>query len=144
MSAALGFSQMNRLNDLLNARQQVADWYAAYLAEVDEIELPIVLNSTNRMSWFVYVMRVSKNIDREAFAKLLISKGVPVRPYFSPIHLQPFMKTMFGYDIGDYPVTEDLGLRSLAIPFSGNMSEEEVAFVSRTIKEQISATKISR
>ena len=144
MSAALGFSQMNRLNDLLNARQQVADWYAAYLADVDEIELPIVLNSTNRMSWFVYVMRVSKNIDREAFAKLLISKGVPVRPYFSPIHLQPFMKTMFGYDIGDYPVTEDLGLRSLAIPFSGNMSEEEVAFVSRTIKEQISATKISR
>jgi len=143
MSAALGFSQMKRLDDLLNARQQVADWYAAHLADIDEIELPIVLKCTNRMSWFVYVIRVSKKLDRDALAKLLISKGVPVRPYFSPIHLQPFMKDMFGYAMGDYPVTEDLGLRSLAIPFSGSMSEEDVIFVSRTIKEQIRSQAIS-
>jgi len=140
MSAALGLSQMARLENLLKARQQVADWYAAHLAGIDEIEVPTLVESTTRVSWFVYVIRVSEEINRDVFAKLLESKGVPVRPYFSPIHLQPYMREMFGYQEGDYPVTEDLGKRSLAIPFSSSMSEEQVVFVCQALAEAIASS----
>ena len=143
MSAALGITQLARLDALLDARQQVADWYAGHLAGIGEVEAPKLVESTSRMSWFVYVIRVSDKINRDAFARLLSSKGVPVRPYFSPIHLQPYMRKMFGYQVGDYPITEDLGMRSLAIPFSSKMTKEQVEFVCQAIMEGVTNTSVA-
>jgi dTDP-4-amino-4,6-dideoxygalactose transaminase len=59
--------------------------------------------------------------------------GVPARPYFVPIHLQPYMVSRFGYKKGDFPVTEDLGQRSLALPFSSVMTEDQVNYVCQSI-----------
>jgi dTDP-4-amino-4,6-dideoxygalactose transaminase len=142
MSAALGVSQMARLEELLTNRQQVADWYEHYLSAIDEVEAPILVESTSRVSWFVYVVRLSKKIDRTHFAEVLKAKGIPVRPYFSPIHLQPFMRDMFGYGEGNYPVTEDLGARSLAVPFSGKMTEDEVAYVCQEIAKAVNSPDV--
>jgi dTDP-4-amino-4,6-dideoxygalactose transaminase len=89
------------------------------------------------MSWFVYVIRVDQKIDRDHLAKRLESRGVPVRPYFLPIHLQPYMVERFDWREGDFPVTEDLGQRGLAVPFSGVMTEEQVDIVCRVIREEI-------
>jgi dTDP-4-amino-4,6-dideoxygalactose transaminase len=137
MSAALGITQMERLESLLVARQRVADWYATHLANIHEVQPPVLVPETTRVSWFVYVIRVNEKINRDAFAKFLMEKDVPVRPYFAPIHLQPFMQKMFGYEAGDFPVTEALGNSSLAIPFSGVMTEEQVVFVCQAISEAV-------
>ncbi|NTV38222.1 MAG: polysaccharide biosynthesis protein, partial [Anaerolineales bacterium] len=90
-----------------------------------------------RMSWFVYVIRLDKNIDRERMAERLELRGVPVRPYFLPIHLQPYMMERFGYMEGDFPITEDLGRRGLAIPFSGVMTEEQVDYVCTVLRDEL-------
>jgi perosamine synthetase len=137
MSAAMGASQMTRLDELLSKREQVAAWYEARLSEIAGIELPHVGSSTTRMSWFVYVIRFDKKIDRDDIAKRLEARGIPVRPYFLPIHLQPYIASQFGYRQGDFPVTEDLGRRGLAIPFSGVMTEDQVEHVCRMIREEI-------
>ncbi|MBT7600375.1 MAG: polysaccharide biosynthesis protein, partial [Anaerolineae bacterium] len=97
------------------------------------VETQFIEKSTTKMSWFVYVVRFDKSINRDELAQTLIAKGIPVRPYFAPIHLQPYMVKQFGYKRGDFPITEDLGNRSLALPFSGVMSEEQVAQVCETI-----------
>jgi dTDP-4-amino-4,6-dideoxygalactose transaminase len=89
----------------------------------------------------VYVIRVAKQVNRDRFAHILKERGIPVRPYFSPIHLQPFVMEMFGTQLGDYPVTEDLGNRSLALPFSGTMTEEEVVTVCQQIAEAVVAAE---
>ncbi len=107
-------------------RQQVADWYKKYLAVIDGVETPKIISSTTRPSWFVYVVRLDKRIKRDLLASVLAKKGIPVRPYFSPIHTQPYMMEQFGYRPGDFPVTEDLGRRGIALPFSGVMKEEQV------------------
>lgn len=137
MSAALGIVQMSRLDELLRKREQVAEWYGDRLGEIPGVEVPIVEAYTTRMSWFVYVIRVDKKIDRDLLAKRLESRGVPVRPYFLPIHLQPYMVERFDWREGDFPVTEDLGRRGLAVPFSGVMTEEQVETVCRVIREEI-------
>jgi dTDP-4-amino-4,6-dideoxygalactose transaminase len=139
MSCALGITQLRRLDEMLTKREQVAAWYAERLAEIPGIEIPFIAPETTRMSWFVYVIRVDGKIDRGAFAKRLEARGVPVRPYFLPIHLQPYMVERFGYRAGDFPVTEDLGRRGLAVPFSGVMTEEQVEYVCQALRAELSA-----
>lgn len=137
MSAAMGHAQMQRLESLLSKREQVAAWYEARLSEIPGVEVLFIEPYTTRMSWFVYVIRFDKKINRDTAAKKLDARGVAVRPYFSPIHLQPYMVEKFGWRAGDFPVTEDLGARGLAIPFSGVMSEEQVEYVCQMIREVI-------
>ena len=137
MSAALGLAQMKRFETLLQTRQQVADWYQARLKDIPQIEAPFVEPHTTRSSWFVYVIKLQPGTDRLKLARLLAEKSIPVRPYFLPIHLQPYMMEMFGYQPGDFPVTEDLGERGLALPFSGVMSEEQVDYVCQELKQVI-------
>jgi dTDP-4-amino-4,6-dideoxygalactose transaminase len=105
------------------------------------VEAPFIEKFTTRMSWFVYVVRFNLLIDRDALAKHLEARGVPVRPYFLPIHLQPYMVERFGYRPGDFPVTEDLGRRGLALPFSSVMTEQQVEFVCRSIQIEMGKSK---
>jgi dTDP-4-amino-4,6-dideoxygalactose transaminase len=95
----------------------------------------MLAETTSRVSWFVYVIRVAQGVDRARTAQLLAEKGIPVRPYFLPIHLQPYMIERFGYQPGDFPVTEDLGERGLALPFSGVMTEGQVDTVCRALQD---------
>lgn len=137
LSAALGIIQMQRIEELLVKRQRVADWYAERLAEIPQVEPPQLVPSTTRVSWFVYVIRLSRDINRDAFANTLSQKGIPVRPYFSPIHLQPYMVERFNYQAGDFPVTEDLANRGLALPFSGKMTEAQVETVCQSVRQAV-------
>ena len=141
MSAALGAAQMLRLEQLLRKREQVAAWYGERLEEIPGVEVPFVESFTTRMSWFVYVIRLDPHLDRNDLAKKMERRGIPVRPYFLPIHLQPYMVERFGYREGDFPVTEDLGHRGLALPFSGVMTEEQVELVCRAIHQEIGKSK---
>ena len=137
LSAALGRVQLERLEELMAKRERVAGWYAERLAGVAGVETPHNVPSTTRRSWFVYVVRLDPSADRREVANRLEGLGIPTRPYFSPIHLQKYMREGFGYAEGDYPVAEDLGRRSLALPFSSVMTEDQVDLVSRTVKRVI-------
>lgn len=141
MSAALGSAQMKRIDELLSKREQVANWYNERLGCVDGIEIPRIVPNTTRMSWFVYVVRLSQDMDREKIMLLLEEDGIPSRPYFTPIHLQPFYAKNFGYQRGDFPVTEKLGAVSLALPFSSVLSEDHVDYVSRKIVQAVNKFK---
>jgi dTDP-4-amino-4,6-dideoxygalactose transaminase len=81
------------------------------------------------------VIRFALGLDRDAIAKKLGVLGIPARPYFLPIHLQPYMVDRFGYQEGTFPVTEDMGKRGLALPFSGVMEESQVDRVCQALRE---------
>lgn len=135
MSAALGTVQMSRIDELIHKRNQAAEWYREELSDIDEIELPHTAATTTRDSWFVYVIRVKDAERRDEVSQKLKALGIPVRPYFSPIHLQPYMQERFGYEPGRFPVTEDLGRRGLAIPFSGMITREQIAAVGAALRQ---------
>ena len=139
MSAALGRAQAARFSELLRKRAQVAEWYRVALADLPGVELPVIAPTTSRMSWFVYVVRLDAAVDRAEVMVALEQQGIPSRVYFQPIHLQPYMVEMHGYKAGDFPVTEDLARRSLALPFSGVMTEEQVGIVSEALRTSIAS-----
>jgi perosamine synthetase len=136
MSAALGLSQLKRIDELLYMRARVADIYNNLLSGIDGAELPFVDKKTTRMSWFVYVVRVNPK-KRDVIMKKLASRGVPSKPYFTPITAQPFYKELFGFRESDFPICEEAGKSCLALPFFGQMTEEQVIYVCKTLKEAI-------
>jgi len=134
MSAALGLAQLNRIEELLAKRERVAQWYNERLEDVEEVQIPFIAPTTTRMSWFVYVIRLAPEINRNRIMAALEEQGVPSRPYFTPIHLQKFYRERFGYREGDFPVTEAVARSTLALPFSGVMTEEQVEYVCEALK----------
>jgi perosamine synthetase len=135
MSAALGLSQLQRIDELLTKREQVAQWYNERLMAEELIEIPQIVASTTRMSWFVYVVRIKPPAQRDVVMHKLSDANIPSRPYFTPIHLQPFYREKFGFRRGDFPVTEYLGDVSLALPFSSVMTEEQVDYVCQQLRD---------
>jgi perosamine synthetase len=140
MSAALGLAQLRRIDELLAKRERVAGWYNERLADVDLIERPYIAPDTTRMSWFVYVVRVKSPANRDQVMRKLAESDIPSRLYFTPIHQQPFYRERFGYQRGDFPVTEQLAEVSLALPFSGVMTEEQVDYVCQQLRVSVMQT----
>ncbi len=137
LSSALGCSQMERIEEILEKRAKVAEMYGEKLAEVKEVQIPYIAPYVNRMSWFVYVVRLERGIDRNKVIKYLNDEGVQCKPYFTPIHLQPFYKKMFGFKEGDFPITEDVSGRTIALPFFSNLKEEQIDYVVEKLKNSI-------
>lgn len=133
LSAALGIAQIQRIDELLAKREQVAAWYNERIDQIPGLHKPTIVETTTRMSWFVYVVRTADGIDRNEMIPYLQQHGVPSRPYFTPIHLQPFYQQM-GWKQGDLPETEKAGATSLALPFSGVMTEEQVDYVCQQLQ----------
>ncbi len=133
MSAALGLAQIGRIDEMLARREQVAAWYTDRLAALPGLHPPHIAPTTTRMSWFVYVIRCDEEADRARLVEGLARRGIPTRPYFTPIHLQPFYQERLGCRRGMLPVTEKAGDTFLALPFSSMMTEAEVNYVCEHI-----------
>jgi perosamine synthetase len=138
LSAALGLVQMQRLDELLAKREQVAAWYNERLDEIPGLHKPHIVDTTTRMSWFVYVIRCDDDVDRNALMAALKAHGVPTRPYFTPIHLQPFYQERFGIRRGELPLTEKAGDTFMALPFSSIMTEAQVDYVCQQLVASVS------
>jgi len=137
LSAFLGCSQMERIEEILDKSGNVAGMYGEKLTEVEEVEVPFIADYVNRISWFVYAIRLERGIDRDKVIKYLNEEGVQYKPYFTPILLQPFYRKMFGYKGGDFPVTEDVSDRTITLPFFNNLREEQIDYVVNKLKEGI-------
>ena len=137
LSAALGVVQLARLDDILARRARVAAWYNERLETVDGVALPAIAPWTTRVSWFVYVVRVAR---RDAVIGELERRSVPARPYFPPIHLQPYWRERFKTEPGDFPVSEAAGATCLALPFFTTMSERQVDHVCGALAEALAET----
>ena len=136
MSAAVGVAQLERLQELRAGRARVAAAYERALGERDWVRLPRA-GAGETVDWFVYVVRLHPDIDRDGLIGRLAALGVPSRPYFTPIHLQPFYRSAFGFKPGDFPVTERIAASTLALPFSSRLSDEEVQHVADTLSDAV-------
>ncbi|MFH1798496.1 MAG: DegT/DnrJ/EryC1/StrS family aminotransferase [Candidatus Omnitrophota bacterium] len=139
INCALGSAQMERIDEIILKRRKVAENYDSRLQDISEINLPYV-SSDVKMNWFVYVIRLEKSFTRakrDKILKALRAKGIECGNYFTPIHLQPFYKTMFGYKTGDFPITESVSARTIALPFYNNLTEEKIQYVVANLKKEI-------
>lgn len=136
MSAALGVSQLQRIEEFLAKREQVARCYTERLRRFDWLRPPIVRPHV-RMSWFVYVVTLNKGLSRDEVIRRLEDQGIPARGYFSPIHLQPYIRDLVTNEVNDLPVTESVAERTLALPFHNKLTSEQVDRVVSALEEAV-------
>jgi perosamine synthetase len=136
LSAALGVAQLERIEQLRAGRARVAASYQRLLGGHDWLTLPKA-GPGESVDWFVYVVRLHPDIDRDRVIVDLEANGVASRPYFSPLHTQPFLVDLLGYRPGDFPVTERVAASTLAIPWSARLSDDDVAYVADALIEAV-------
>jgi perosamine synthetase len=144
INCALGLGQLSRLESILEKRQRVADCYDEWLTMVPEVILPAAPAPGTSISWFVYVVRLQDEFCREQRDQILASlrsAGIGCSNYFSPIHLQSFYQETFGYRRGDFPITEFVSDRTIALPFHNNLSDEQVSIVTNALGSAIRSLK---
>jgi perosamine synthetase len=147
LQAAIGIAQLGRLQELLNARDDVAALYRERLTQLgaepageddhDDLVLPCENRGEERRSWFVFCIQLPPGTDRDAVIASLASSGIASKAYLPCIHLFPPYRERFGFKGGEFPVAERVAERSLALPFFTSMSESQVDRVCTALGEAL-------
>jgi len=136
LTSAVGVEQMKKLPVILRLRKEKAALYQELLAEIPEIRFPEGWNLEEH-SWFVYAVKVDQHL-RDPLIEALGAKGVQSKAYFSPcIHLQEFYQRDFGYQEGDFPISESLSKEIVILPFYTSITEAEIRYVRDSIAEAL-------
>jgi perosamine synthetase len=137
VACALGIAQLERLADMLAARARVAGLYREALADVEGLELPCADSGGARRGWFVFVVQLPPEVDRDETVRTLLARGVQSKPYLPAIHLMSFYRERFGHRPGEFPVCEDVAARSLALPFFPELGEGQIERVAGELRRAL-------
>ena len=140
MSCAMGIAQISRISEIVGKRNRVANLYNNKLNKIENLEVPYV-SEYAKLSWFVYVVKLSGKLSKKRNIIILemAKRGIQCSNYFQPIHLQPFYKSEFGFKKNDYKVSEDVGSRTLALPFFNDLKESDIDYIVKNLKDIISS-----
>jgi perosamine synthetase len=147
LQAAIGIGQLERLGEMLNARENVAALYRERLTQMGaepagehdqhDIVLPCENRGDERRSWFVFCVQLPSGTDRDTVIAKLAERGIASKAYLPCIHLLPPYRERFGFEGGEFPVAERVAERSLALPFFNSMSESQVDRVCTALGEAL-------
>lgn len=131
MQAALGKSQVNRLDDFIARRRGIAQRYSNALSA-----LPITLPDADKNSaWHLYVIHVKGKIRKRVF-EYMRESGVGVNVHYIPIHMQPYYQNM-GFKVGDFPIAEKFYEGAISLPIFPTLQEDEQEYVIEKLKAAI-------
>ncbi|MFB3429398.1 MAG: DegT/DnrJ/EryC1/StrS family aminotransferase [Phycisphaerales bacterium] len=145
IQAALGVAQLERLDEILEARRTVANRYIERFMGLSEVVLPNISDETT-MSWFVFVLRLNDQytgVERDRIVQGLHRHDVGSAAYFPAIHVQPHFQAL-GFRQGDFPITESVSERTLALPFYTSLSARDADFAASTFELMIARENLSR
>lgn len=139
MQAALGASQMRRLDAFVERRNALVLRYETLLASLPVERPPLVDTPGARSSWHLYPLHTGDLVRRRAFFDKLRARSIGVQVHYIPIHHQPYYRAL-GFEPGMFPGAERFYAGALSIPLFSAMTEAQqdrvvaaVAEVSREI-----------
>lgn len=134
MQAALGLSQLSRLDLFVERRRALAAGYDAAMKDL-AIDLPGRLVEADS-SWHLYVIRLRDAARHLLAFRDLRARGIGVNLHYIPVHLQPYYR-QFGFGPGDFPAAEDYYSRAISIPLYPDLTEEMQEDVVKKLTEAI-------
>ena len=133
-NAALGLSQLKRIESIIATKNKIAKYYQVSLEKINEIQPPIV-KEYNRHTFMLYSILTKDLKQREEIKNTLANKGIESRINFPSVHLQPIYKQMFGFQNDSFPISENLSDRILGLPIFFSMKEEQQDQIVNVIRE---------
>ena len=120
---------------MIKKKREIAGWYTEALQEAQYVFTPAI-GDYRTHTWFVYVIRIT-NGKRNKAMESLHGLGIQTKPYLPVIHLQPFMKKMFGFKKGDFPIAERVASETLALPFYIGLQKKDIQYITKQLKKII-------
>jgi UDP-4-amino-4,6-dideoxy-N-acetyl-beta-L-altrosamine transaminase len=142
IQAALGISQMNKLNKFLELRRKYAQMYNDAFKDIEELIIPYQLPYTNS-SWHIYVLqlRLEKlKVGRREVYEALLKENIGVNVHYIPVYYHPYYQSL-GYKKGLCPNAEHLYERIITLPLFPKMTEEDINDVIEAVKKVINYYK---
>lgn len=137
LQSALGLAQLERISELLQARDRVAEAYSRALTGIPHLILPAEF-ADNKRSWFVYVVQLdcpSPKAVRDRVLFKLRNRGIECQAYFPALHRQNHIAREAEVPFEPLARAEHASDRSIALPFFPSETQEEIEQVSRCLAE---------
>lgn len=135
LQAALGISQLNKVNVFIKKKIKVAKLYFKYLKKIEHLQLPYLNKKYFNVYWMFGVMVNGKtNKKRDDLMKYLKSKNIGTRTFFCPLSLQPFLKKNGKIKKNTCTESEKMWRQGLYLPSGNNLTEKEIIRISKEIQ----------
>lgn len=134
MAAALGGSQVDKLDFLIKRRREMASYLNKKLDSIPELILPLPREDVLPV-YQLYNLRFKEENVQKQLKKYLADKGIPSRVTYNPVHLTPYYQNEWGWSVGDLSVTEDVSNKILTLPFHPDLKKEDLDYMSETIND---------
>ena len=141
ITAALGITQLQKLDKLINLRQKNAMLLTSKLSKHPQITTPNPPNGYEHIYQMYTIKLVNKKI-RNRLREYLLKKKIFCKVYFSPIHMTEFYKNKFPKYLGKLKITEKISELLLTLPIYPNMTKEEINYIVNTIDEFFEINKL--
>lgn len=133
MSAALGVSQAEKLDFLIDRRRGMARYLTDRLENLEQVRCPNFPQGRESV-YQLYNLRFVEPDIQQALQAHLADRGVPTRVTYEPVHLTQYYRTEWGYGKGDLPVTEDVSQKILTLPFHLNLDEGDLDWIASGVR----------
>ena len=137
LTAALGLTQLGRIDEILARRKQVEAWYHEEMQSFEGIKPPYIAENVDEVHWMLYVVHLGKRFTasaRQQMVEDMEACGIECAAYSHPLH-QQFFYQQLGTKRGQLPDTERIGDRALALPFHAHLDADQVKFIVKTLKD---------
>lgn len=136
MQAALGYSQMQKVDEFVSKRRYLAERYNELLKNINDIQLPYQNEDTNS-SWHLYVVRVDfskiSKTKQQIFAEIK-EKGIRLNLHYIPVHTQPYYESL-GFKDGDFPNSEKYYEEAFTLPLYYSLTDEQQDYIVKSLVE---------
>lgn len=136
MQAALGLSQLNKLERFKERRREIISKYNVEFQGIDWLKIPVEPKGLNSC-FHLYVVQIDfkkLGLDRKAVMHKLLNQNVGTQVHYIPVHTQPYYREKFYYRIGDFPKVEAYYEKALSLPLFPAMNNDDIYMVIKAIK----------
>jgi UDP-4-amino-4,6-dideoxy-N-acetyl-beta-L-altrosamine transaminase len=131
--AALGISQLKKLDMFINKRNELASRYNELLGDIDVVTLPVTKDNI-RHAWHLYTILLERSINRDEFFKYMRSANIGVNLHYIPVYRHSYYMKNYGFNPRDFPVTEDVFKRIITLPLFPKLNEHELMYIYNKIQ----------
>lgn len=139
VQAAIGLRQLRKLPQFQLRRQEIARRYREAFSSLEEMEIPAERPEVDH-AWHLYAIRLNLDrltIDRARFIEELKLRNIGTSVHFIPIHLHPYYRDKYGYEVQDFPVAHSNYLRLVSLPLNPRMSDRDVEDVIEAVADVV-------
>ena len=143
--SAIGLVQLAKCDAMKQVREAIARRYSESFSSREECFVPTIRQNRST-SWHLYILRLRLdrlNRDRNGFIEALHRRGVACSVHFIPLHLHPYYRRAYGYQVGDFPNAEREYHSCLSLPIYPDMTEIEINYVISTVLSTLEESRVA-